>query len=55
MVYHQLPAGFSLGWWVVENKIANVMTDMQGFPFDITNLQKATGATAITNYRLKAI
>ena len=52
MVYHPpapLPAGFSPGWWGVENKIANVITDTQGLRFDVTNLQAATGATAITN------
>ena len=33
MVYHPiapLPAGFSPGWWGVENRIANVITDTQG-------------------------
>jgi len=51
MVYHPaapLPAGYSPGWWGVENKIANVITDTQGLRFDVTNLQLATGATAIT-------
>jgi hypothetical protein len=43
-----LPAGYSPGWWGVENKIANVITDTQGLRFDVTNLQLATGATAIT-------
>ncbi len=50
MVYHPLaplPAGFSPGWWGVENKIANVRTDTQGLRFDVTQLQAATGATAI--------
>ena len=52
MVYHPLaplPAGFSPGWWGVENKIANIITDTQGLRFDVTQLQAATGATAITN------
>ena len=52
MVYHPLaplPAGYSAGWWGVENKIANIITDAQGLRFDITNLQAATGATAIAN------
>jgi len=52
MVYHPsapLPAGYSPGWWGVENKIANVITDTQGLRFDVTNLQAATGAAAITD------
>ena len=52
MVYHPsapLPAGYSPGWWSVENKIANVITDTQGLRFDVTNLQAATGAAAITD------
>ena len=52
MVYHPLaplPAGFSPGWWGVENKIANIITDTQGLRFDVTQLQAATGATAITD------
>ena len=52
MVYHPLtplPVGFSPGWWGVENKIANVITDTQGLRFDVTNLQVATGAGAITD------
>ena len=47
MVYHPvapLPAGFSPGWWGVENRIANVIIDTQGLRFDVTNLQAATGA-----------
>ena len=51
MVYHPaapLPAGFSPGWWGVENKIAVLLTDTEGLRFDVTNLQVATGATAIT-------
>jgi len=49
MVYHPagpLPAGYSPGWWGVENKIANVIIDTQGLRFDVTNLQTATGAAA---------
>ena len=52
MVYHPvapLPAGFSPGWWGVENRIANVIIDTQGLRFDVTNLQAATATTAITN------
>jgi hypothetical protein len=52
MVYHPvapLPAGFSPGWWGVENRIANVITDTQGLRFDVTNLQAVTATTAITN------
>jgi hypothetical protein len=51
-VYHPsapIPAGYGPGWWSVENKIANVITDTQGLRFDVTNLQAATGATAITD------
>lgn len=51
-VYHPLtplPAGYGPGWWSVENKIANVITDTQGLRFDVTNLQAATGASAITD------
>ncbi len=43
MVYHPstpLPAGYGPGWWGVENKIANSMTDIQGLRFDVTNLQQ---------------
>ena len=52
MVYHPagpIPAGYSAGWWGVENRIANVITDTQGLRFDVTNLQAATGAAAITD------
>jgi hypothetical protein len=51
MVYHPLaplPEGFGPGWWGVENKIANCITDTIGLRFDVTNLQMATGASAIT-------
>jgi len=51
-VYHPsapIPAGYAPGWWSVENKIANCITDAQGLRFDVTNLQAATGATAITD------
>ena len=51
-VYHPtapLPAGYAPGWWSVENKIANTITDTQGLRFDVTNLQAATGAAAITD------
>ena len=51
MVYHPyalLPEGYAPGWWSVENKIANVITDTIGLRFDVTNLQMATGATSIT-------
>jgi len=51
-VYHPtapIPAGYAPGWWSVENKIANCITDGQGLRFDVTNLQAATGATAITD------
>ena len=51
-VYHPsapIPAGYGPGWWSVENKIANCITDGQGLRFDVTNLQAATGATAITD------
>ena len=44
-----LPAGYSAGWWGVENKIANGITDTQGLRFDVTNLQAITGAAAITD------
>ena len=50
--YHPLtplPAGYGAGWWSVENKIANVITDTQGLRFDVTNLQAVTGATAISD------
>jgi hypothetical protein len=52
MVYHPagpLPAGYTAGWWGVENKIANGITDTQGLRFDVANLQAATGAAAITD------
>ncbi len=52
MVYHLLtllPVGYGEGWWGVENKIANIITDTQGLRFDFTNLQAATGAAAITD------
>ena len=52
MVYHPtapLPAGFSPGWWGVENRIANVIIDTQGLRFDVTNLQAATGAAAVSS------
>ena len=51
MVYHPLtplPEGFGPGWWGVENKIANLITDTIGLRFDVTGLQAATGTTAIT-------
>ena len=51
-VYHPstpLPAGYGPGWWGVENKIANCITDGQGLRFDVTNLQAATGAAAISD------
>ena len=51
-VYHPtapLPTGYGPGWWSVENKLANCITDGQGLRFDVTNLQAATGATAITD------
>ena len=51
-VYHPaapLPAGYAPSWWGVENKIANVITDTQGLRFDVTQLQAATGAAAITD------
>ena len=51
-VYHPLTplsAGYGAGWWSVENKISNVITDTQGLRFDVTNLQAATGATAISD------
>ena len=51
-VYHPsapIPAGYGPGWWSVENKIANCITDAQGLRFDVTNLQAATGATAISD------
>ncbi len=35
-----------VGFW---NKIANVVTDKQELRFDVTNLQAATGAAAITD------
>ena len=44
-----LPAGYGAGWWSIKNKIANVITDRQGLSFDVTNLQAATGATAISD------
>ena len=40
MVYHPatpLPAGYSAGWWDVENGFANVITDTQGLLFDDIN------------------
>ena len=52
MVYHPvapLPAGFSPGWWGVENRIAKVIIDTQGLRFDVTNLQAATGAATISS------
>ena len=52
MVYHPLsllPEGYSPGWWGVENKSANVITDSTGLRVDVTNLQMATGATAISD------
>jgi hypothetical protein len=52
MVYYPLiplPVGYSDGWWGVENKIANVITDTPGLKFDVTILQVATGAAAITD------
>ena len=41
-VYHPLeilPAGYSAGWWSVENRIAEAITLTQGLRFDVTNLQ----------------
>ena len=41
-VYHPLeilPAGYSAGWWGVENRIAEAITLTQGLRFDVTNLQ----------------
>ena len=41
-VYHPLeilPAGYSSGWWGVENRIAEAITLTQGLRFDVTNLQ----------------
>jgi len=41
-VYHGLeilPAGYSAGWWGVENRIAEAITLTQGLRFDVTNLQ----------------
>ena len=51
-VYHPatpLPVGYSPGWWGVENKIANGITETQGLRFDVTQLQAVTGAGAITD------
>jgi hypothetical protein len=52
MIYHSLtpsPVGYGESWWGFENKIANVITDTQGLRFEVTNLQAATGAAAITD------
>ncbi len=51
MVYHptaSLQEGFHLGWWGVENKIANLITDTIGLRLDVTELQAARGTIAIT-------
>ena len=51
-VYHPagpLPAGYGAGWWSVENKIANVITDTQGLRFDVTTLQATSGTTNVAD------
>jgi hypothetical protein len=51
MVYHPatpLPEGFGPGWWGVENKIANILTETIGLRADVISLQVLTGTEAIT-------
>ncbi len=51
MAYHPaapLPGGFS-GWREFENKISNVITNKQRLRSDVTNIQAATEAAAITD------
>lgn len=51
-VYHPVsitPVGYAPAWWSVEGKIAFAITETQGLRFDVTNLQAATGASAITD------
>jgi hypothetical protein len=44
-----LPAGYGAGWWIVENKIANVITDTQGLRFDVTTLQATSETTNVAD------
>ena len=52
MVYHPLtplPAGYAPGWWGVENKIANVITDTQTLRVDVTELQLGAGLQTMSS------
>jgi hypothetical protein len=51
MVYHPpapVPAGYVPGWWGVENKLANIITDAQGIRVDILELQLGAGLQAMS-------